>query len=87
MTTGQRTIEFYLYVSGNYSDCQTFLNAVETAATPLGYSRNGTTFTKVTSYTTDEHVAETEFYPLLDSAFIAGLSVSSTMTFNNVNWA
>jgi hypothetical protein len=86
MTTGQRTIEFYLYVSGNYSDAQTFLDAVETASTPLGYSRNGTTFTKITDYTYDEHTAETEFYPLLDTAFIAGLSVSSTMTFNNVNW-
>lgn len=85
--TGQRTIEFYMYVSGNYTDSQTFLNNLETASGLLGYTRNGTTFTKVTAYSYDEHTVETEFYGIVDSAFISGLSVSSTMTFNNVNWS
>lgn len=86
MTTGQRYIEFNLYVSGSYNDCQTFLNALETASQPLGYERVGSTFSKNAPYTTDEHAAESEFYPLVDSAYISGLNVSSTFTFNNVNW-
>lgn len=83
-----RTIEFYLYVSGNYTDSQTFLSALEVSAGNIGYTRNGTTFTKNGSYaSSDEHTAETEFYQLIDAAYIAGLSVSSTITFNNVNWS
>lgn len=87
MTTGQRTIEFYLYVSGDYTDCQTFLSNLEISASGVGFSKNGTTFSKVAPYSVDEHTAESEFYPLVDSAYINGLSVSSTLTFNNVNWS
>lgn len=86
MTTGQRYVEFSLYVSGDYNDANTFLNALETSSTALGYSRVGSTFSKNVPYTSDEHVAEAEFYPLIDSAYITGLNVSSTITFNNVNW-
>lgn len=85
--SAQRIVEFYIYVSGNYTDSQTFLNNLETSSASLGYLRNGTTFTKIgDASTVNEHSAETEFYPLITSAYITGLSVSSTITFNNVNW-
>lgn len=87
MTTGQRYVEFSLYVSGPYTDCQTFLNALDTAATAIGYDRVGSTFSKNVAYSVDEHSSEAEFYPLVDAAFISGLNVSSTIIFNNVNWS
>lgn len=92
MPTGQRTVEFFIYVLGNMTDIDTFFNTLSTNMTNIGYTYyrdyNRATFTKIGNYgTMDEHTEEEIVYPFIDSAFIAGLKVSSTIEFGNVNWS
>lgn len=81
-----RILNFNLTITGDPTDKATFETALYDLAIASDYTQTVTGYRKLTPYSDSRQRIETEFYDIINSIYIIGLTIDAECVCKNTKW-